>query len=114
MEAKEVSLSVALPSLGIGPLERRATKAEQGQWVLESLPMPLPGSWHVRIDVLVSDFEKATLEGEITVKPPGSRASLLLRPTRPLPELTATPTRRCIAIWTSRTQVTPMLISCGV
>jgi hypothetical protein len=73
MEAKEVSLSVALPSLGIGPLERRATKAEQGQWVLESLPMPLPGSWHVRIDVLVSDFEKATLEGEITVKPPGSR-----------------------------------------
>jgi copper transport protein len=73
MEAKEVSLSVALPSLGIGPLERRATKAEQGQWVLESLPMPLPGSWHVRIDVLVSDFEKATLEGEITVRPPGSR-----------------------------------------
>jgi hypothetical protein len=72
-EAKEVSLSVALPSLGIEPLERRATKAERGQWIVESLPMPLPGSWRVQIDVLVSDFEKTTLEGEIAVSPPGSR-----------------------------------------
>ncbi len=75
-EAKEVRVSMALPSLGIEPLARRAAKAGTGTWEIRDLPVPLPGSWHVRVDILVSDFEKTTLEGEVQVRAAGSQASI--------------------------------------
>jgi copper transport protein len=31
--------------------------------------LPLPGTWTVRIDILITDFEIARLEGEISIKP---------------------------------------------
>jgi copper transport protein len=79
-DAKEVTVSMALPSLGVEPLERRATQAGTGQWVVENLPVPLPGRWQVRVDVLVSDFEKTTLEGQVEVRSAEPRAGLSVKP----------------------------------
>jgi copper transport protein len=78
--AKEVTVSMALPSLGVEPLERRATQAGTGQWVVENLPVPLPGRWQVRVEVLVSDFEKTTLEGQVEVRSAEPRAGLSVKP----------------------------------
>jgi copper transport protein len=83
IEAKEVTVSMALPSLGVEPLERRATKAGAGLWEIESLPVPLPGRWLVRVEVLISDFEKAALEGQVEVKSAGSRAVRAISPDMP-------------------------------
>jgi len=33
------------------------------------MPIPRPGRWQVRVDVLVSDFEKLILEDELDVRP---------------------------------------------
>jgi copper transport protein len=32
--------------------------------------LPFAGRWHVRIDALLTDFEKITLEDELEVAPP--------------------------------------------
>jgi len=32
------------------------------------VPLPLAGLWHIRIDALVTDFEKVTLEGDFDVR----------------------------------------------
>ena len=57
------------PERWIEPIERRAVKETDGTWQVEALILPVPGRWRVRVDVLVSDFEKATLEDDIEIQP---------------------------------------------
>ena len=68
LPAKEATLAVSLPERGIEPIERRATLGADGYWHVRGVPLPLSGRWHMRIEALVSDFEKVTLEGEFEVK----------------------------------------------
>jgi copper transport protein len=44
-------------------------KMPNGQWRAEGLVLPVAGRWQMRIDVLVSDFEKATLEDSVEIRP---------------------------------------------
>ena len=69
LDPKEVTVTVANPSAGIEPIERRAVRVADGTWQVEGLVLPVPGRWRVRVDVLVSDFEKATLEDGIEIQP---------------------------------------------
>ena len=68
LPAKEATLAVSLPERGIEPMERRATLGADGYWHVRGVPLPLPGRWHMRIEALVSDFEKVTLEDQFEVK----------------------------------------------
>ena len=68
LPAKEATLAVSLPERGIEPLERRATLGADGHWHVRGVPLPLSGRWHMRIEALVSDFEKVTLEDQFEVK----------------------------------------------
>jgi copper transport protein len=74
LEAKEVSLFLALPVQGVEPIERKGVKASAGRWQVDSLPVPVHGCWDVRIEVLVSDFEKTTLEHRMAIPPARTRA----------------------------------------
>ena len=38
-----------------------------GYWHVHDVPLPYPGRWHLRIEALVSDFEKVTLEDDLNV-----------------------------------------------
>jgi copper transport protein len=67
LQAKEVSLFLSLPEKGIEPLERKATRGADGIWTIRDVPIPFPGVWRVRVDALVTDFEKVTLEEELDV-----------------------------------------------
>jgi hypothetical protein len=44
-----------------------ATLGADGYWHVRKVPIPYPGRWHMRIDALVSDFKKVTLEDEFDV-----------------------------------------------
>jgi copper transport protein len=44
---------------------RPATLAAAGHWTVEGLRIPVAGQWIVRVDLLISDFEKIVLEDEI-------------------------------------------------
>jgi len=67
LKAKQATLTLSLPERGIEPLERAAALAADGYWHVRDVPIPYPGRWHVRIDALVTDFDKITLEDELDV-----------------------------------------------
>jgi copper transport protein len=67
LQAKEVSLFLSLPEKGIEPLERKAARDADGIWTIRDVPIPFAGLWRIRIDALVTDFEKVTLEEELDV-----------------------------------------------
>jgi copper transport protein len=67
MQAKEVTLVLSQPERGIEPFERSATRGGDGDWSVRDVPLPFAGRWRVRIEALVSDFEKVSLEDEIDV-----------------------------------------------
>ena len=63
LPAREVTLTIANPVAGIEPITRLATQPGDGTWQVTALPIPAPGRWLVRIDILISDFEMARLAG---------------------------------------------------
>lgn len=70
LTAKEVTLILSLPERGIEPMERAAELGPDGYWHVRKVELPFAGRWHMRIDALVTDFEKVTLEDELEVTPP--------------------------------------------
>jgi copper transport protein len=67
LQAKEATLILSLPERGIEPLERTATLGADGYWHVQGVPLPYPGRWHMRIEALVTDFKKVTLEDELDI-----------------------------------------------
>jgi copper transport protein len=65
LPAKEVTLLLAKPEAGIEPLRMPATQVEGASWRIDDVQLPALGNWHVRVEILVSDFEKITLEDKI-------------------------------------------------
>lgn len=69
LDPQEVTLVLANPTAGIEPVRRPATRSADGGWHIESLNLPVPGRWTIRIDVLISDFELAKIEDTIEIRP---------------------------------------------
>ncbi|MGY8664874.1 CopD family protein [Bradyrhizobium sp. UFLA05-109] len=69
LQAKEATLTLSLPERGIEPIEYAAELGTDGYWHVRKVELPFAGRWHVRIDALVTDFEKITLEDELEVPP---------------------------------------------
>jgi copper transport protein len=65
--AKEATLVLSLPERDIEPLERAAQLGADGYWHVRDVPLPYPGRWHIRIEALVTDFEKVALEDDLNV-----------------------------------------------
>ncbi|QRM27672.1 CopD family protein [Microvirga sp. VF16] len=66
---KEVSLILMKPDDGIEPIKRRARKAEHDGWEIDALVLAPAGVWQTKVEILIDDFEKASLEGKIVVRP---------------------------------------------
>jgi copper transport protein len=74
LAVKEVTLVLANPSAGIEPMRRTATRAEEAgarpgpmNWRIEDLRIPVAGRWNVRVELLVSDFDKVMIEDTVTL-----------------------------------------------
>jgi copper transport protein len=67
LPAKEASLTLSLPARGIEPFERKAVLGADGYWSVRDVAIPFAGRWHLRIDALVTDFERITLEDDFDV-----------------------------------------------
>jgi copper transport protein len=65
LAAKEVTLVLAKPEAGIEPLRMSATHVEGASWRIDNVQLPTLGNWDVRVEILISDFEKITLEDKI-------------------------------------------------
>ena len=67
LQAKEATLTLNLPERDIEPFERSAELGPDGYWHVRKVTLPFAGHWHMRIDALVTDFEKVTLEDDFDV-----------------------------------------------
>jgi copper transport protein len=67
LHAKEATLTLSLPERGIEEIERKGRLGPDGFWHVAKVPLAAPGRWHMRIDALVTDFEKITLEDELDI-----------------------------------------------
>ncbi len=63
--AKEVSVVIWNPAAGIEPLRLQAAAAGNGQWKVSGLHIPIAGVWRMRVEVLISDFDKVMLEDKV-------------------------------------------------
>jgi copper transport protein len=69
-EPKEVSLTLSNPSAGIEPFSRRLERGDgMSDWHARQVIVPIGGQWHVRVNVLIGDFEMDPLEGIIPIRP---------------------------------------------
>jgi copper transport protein len=67
LHAREATLTLSLPERGIDEIERQGTLGADGFWHVARVPLSVPGRWHIRIDALVTDFEKITLEDDLDI-----------------------------------------------
>jgi len=65
LAAKEVTLVLANPATGIEPLRLAAKHIDGATWRVDGVSIPVPGRWTVRVEILVSDFEKVVIEDHI-------------------------------------------------
>lgn len=66
---KAVRLSATPLAAGLAPLTRAAETDGAGAWHVTDVPLPLPGTWTVEIEVRVSDFQLVKLGGEFELAP---------------------------------------------
>ncbi|WP_085025889.1 copper resistance CopC/CopD family protein [Ensifer aridi] len=69
LEAKEVTLVLSKHESGIEPFRRQAVRRDEATWRIDHMTIPLAGTWRVRVDVLISDFDKVSLEDQISIRP---------------------------------------------
>jgi copper transport protein len=63
--AKGVTIFLSNVAAGIEPLRRDAESLDAFNWRIDDLRIPLAGRWTLRVDVLINDFEKETLEDDV-------------------------------------------------
>jgi copper transport protein len=68
--APQASLELTLPEMGIEPLVRPLEPADDNRFIIED-GIPFPGRWTVRVDALISDFEKLVFRFEVPIGEPG-------------------------------------------
>ncbi len=69
LDAKEVTLVLSKPDSGIEPFRQQAVRRDEATWRIDQMTIPLAGTWRVRVDVLISDFDKVSLEDQISIRP---------------------------------------------
>jgi copper transport protein len=65
LPAKEVVLVLSKPDLGVEPLRLDASRVDETIWRIDSVRLPVAGRWHASVEILVSDFEKTSLEDDL-------------------------------------------------
>ena len=56
--AQQVSVELTQPDQGIGPIQRDATKAATGHYIIDGLQIPTAGKWTLTLITRVSDFDQ--------------------------------------------------------
>lgn len=68
LRVQEVAISLTGEAEGSEPLRRPARPGGTDRWEVDGLTIPAPGKWRLRIDLLINDFEKTTLDAVIVVR----------------------------------------------
>jgi copper transport protein len=69
MTPKGVTLIFSQPASGIEPLRREAAGIGDDRWRVDDVVLPTAGRWRLRIEVLIDDFQKVSLEDDVLIRP---------------------------------------------
>jgi copper transport protein len=67
LAAKEVTLVFSNPAAGIEPVRRAAILDGEASWRIDDLRIPVAGRWRLRVEILITDFDKVTLEDDVAL-----------------------------------------------
>jgi copper transport protein len=67
LAVKEVTFVLANPAAGIEPMRRAAARTGENVWSIDDLRVPVAGRWNLRVEILISDFEKVTVEDAVAL-----------------------------------------------
>jgi len=65
LAAKELTLVLANTAAGIEPMQRHGVSEGDGFWRIDDLRVPAAGRWQLRVEILISDFDKLVLDEEV-------------------------------------------------
>ena len=65
---KGVTLVFSQPATGIEPLRREAVGIGDNRWRIDDVVLPTPGRWRLRVEILIDDFQKVSVEDDILVR----------------------------------------------
>jgi copper transport protein len=65
---KQVTIELSQPAAGVEAMEHPLTADSPGVYRLADTPLPLAGSWNIRLLVLISDFEEIRFETRIPIR----------------------------------------------
>ena len=63
--AKAVTLFLSNSTEGIEPIRRDAESLGGDAWRVEDLRIPVGGRWRLRVDILIDDFDKESLDDDV-------------------------------------------------
>ena len=70
LRVKEVDVFLTPDGAGVEPIHRTARLVSGvNTWEVQGLTIPAPGTWRIRIDLLVDDFERTRLDAAISLQP---------------------------------------------
>jgi copper transport protein len=68
LAAKEVTLILANPAAGLEAIRRDGVRSgADDAWRIDDVRIPVAGRWDVGVDVLINDFEKATVSDSVVL-----------------------------------------------
>ena len=70
LKAQEVEVIFANPQAGVEAISYPASEDLQGQWQVGPIELPNLPSWNIRIQVLISDFERIHLDSTLDLHKP--------------------------------------------
>jgi copper transport protein len=65
LAAKAVDVVIWNPAAGIEPIRRSATSEGGERWRIIGLPIPVAGVWRMRVEILITDFDKVMIEDNV-------------------------------------------------
>jgi copper transport protein len=62
LTAKELTVVFSNAAAGIEPMRRQAVNEDDSNWRIDDVRIPVAGRWRLRVEILISDFEKIVIE----------------------------------------------------
>jgi copper transport protein len=69
LDPAEATLELSLPEAGIEPLTQALVRVGPGAFRADNVALAPSGSWHVRLEALIGDFEREAYETNVVVRP---------------------------------------------
>jgi copper transport protein len=70
LDVKGVEIVLLDPNNRVEPIRQNARRVTSATWRIDEMPIPMAGTWLVRINLLITDFDKVTLRTALTIANP--------------------------------------------